>query len=206
MKKECTGVILAGGKNSRLPGKKKGLRKIGGSMIIDRIYKTLESVVDEIIIVTNDPVEFSRWDALIVSDIHPSRCALAGVHAGIYYASCDKVFITACDTPFIKKDVVEYIISCSDSKHDVIIPEGEGGLEALLSVYSKACLPLIEKNLKADLYMIKKFYPKNRVKQIPLEKLKEIDPLMESFFNINTPTDIARANIMIKKESYDEYK
>ena len=198
MKEGCTGVILAGGCNSRLPGKKKGFRKIGGEMIFDRIHRELKSAVDEIVIVTNDPASFTKWDGMIVSDVYPSRCALAGVHAGIYYASYDKVFVTACDTPFIRKDVVEYIISCADSKHDVVIPETEGGLEALLTVYSKACLPLIEKNLKAGLYMIKKFYPKNRVKKIPLEKIKEIDPLMESFFNVNTPEDLEKANNMIK--------
>ncbi|MCP3900321.1 MAG: molybdenum cofactor guanylyltransferase [Desulfobacteraceae bacterium] len=198
MKDKSTGVILAGGRNSRLPGEKKALRKIGGTMIMDRIHQELGSVVDEIIIVTNEPEEFSLWDALIVSDIYPSRCALAGVHAGIYYATYDKIFITACDTPFIKRDIVEYILSFADHQHDVIIPEGEGGLEALLAVYSKACLPLIEKNLNANIFMIKKFYAKNKVKAIPLENLKKIDPLMESFFNINTPADIEKANIMVR--------
>ncbi|MCK5096468.1 MAG: molybdenum cofactor guanylyltransferase [Desulfobacteraceae bacterium] len=201
MKDGCTGVILAGGRNSRLPGEKKGFRKIGGKMIIDRVYQELESVVDEIIIVTNDPIDFSRWDAMIVSDIDHSRCALAGLHAGIYYASYDKIFITACDTPFIRKDIIEYIISFADKKYDVIIPETEGGLEALLSVYSKACLPLIEKNLKQGLYMIKKFYSKNKVKTVPLEQLREFDPLMESFFNVNTPEDFEKANSIKNKRT-----
>ena len=201
MKYKSTGVILAGGKNSRLPGEKKGFRKIGGKMIIDRIYRELSLVVDEIIIVTNEPGEFSKWDTMIVSDIDQSRCALAGVHAGIYYATYDKVFITACDTPFIKKDIVEYILSFAGSKHDVVIPEGEGGLEALLAVYSKACLPLIEKNLKDNVFMIKKFYAKNRVKIVPLVKIKEIDPLMESFFNINEPEDIEQANNMMESKT-----
>jgi molybdenum cofactor guanylyltransferase len=199
MRDGCTGVILAGGKNSRLPGKKKGLRKIDGEMIIDRIYQALSSVVDEIIIVTNDPDAFVKWDGMIVTDIDPSRCALAGIHAGIYYALYDKIFITACDTPFINKNIVRYIISCSDKKHDVVIPETEGGLEALSAVYSKSCLPLIEKNLKAGLYMIKKFYSKNKVKKIPMEQLKAIDPLLESFFNVNTPQDLEKANYMVKR-------
>jgi molybdopterin-guanine dinucleotide biosynthesis protein A len=201
MNNQITGVILAGGRNSRLPGEKKAFRKIGGKMIIDRIYQELRSVVDEIIIVTNEPGEFSKLDGMIVSDINPSRCALAGVHAGIYYATHDKVFISACDTPFIKKDIVEYILSFADGENDVVIPEGEGGLEALLAVYSKACLPLIEKNLKDKVFMIKKFYKKNRVKKIPLEKLKELDPLMESFFNVNTPEDIEKANMMVNKRN-----
>ncbi len=201
MKDKSTGVILAGGRNSRLPGEKKALRKIDGKMIMDRIYQELSFVVDEVIIVTNEPEEFSQWDAMIVSDIDPSRCALAGVHAGIYYATYDKIFITACDTPFIKRDIIEFILSFADPKHDVIIPQGEGGLEALLAVYSKACLPLIEKNLNDNIFMIKKFYAKNKVKSIALDKLKQIDPLMESFFNVNTPEDIEQADVIAKRKT-----
>ncbi len=193
---KSTGVILAGGRNSRLPGKKKGFRRIGGRMIMERIHRELSAVVDEIIIVTNDPSAFAGFDSMIVSDIDQSRCALSGLHAGIYYASYDRVFVTACDTPFVRRDIIRYILSKADSKHDVIIPEGEGGLEALLSVYTKACLPRIESNLKNKIFMIKKFYAKNRVKVVPAEELKKIDPLMESFFNVNTPEDIVIANGM----------
>jgi molybdopterin-guanine dinucleotide biosynthesis protein A len=198
MKDGCTGVILAGGRNSRLPGKKKGFRKINGEMIIEKILRELRSAVDEIIIVTNDLCDFVKWDAMIVSDIDQSRCALSGVHAGIYYASYDKVFITACDTPFITKDIIKYIISCKDDYHDVVIPEAEGGLETLLALYSKPCLPMVEKNLKAGLYMIKKFYSKKKVKKIPIDSIKKIDPEMKSFFNVNTPYDLEIANDMVK--------
>jgi len=201
MKKEkCTGVILAGGKNSRLPGKRKGFRDIGGQSIIQRIYDVLDRVVDEVIIVTNDPLEFAVMDALIVTDIDPSRCALAGVHAGIFYASHDKVFITACDTPFVREDVISYIISCAEPGYDVIIPETRGGTEALFAVYTKACLPLIENKLDQGIHMIKKFYPENRVRVIPVSELEKIDPQMDNFFNVNTPGDLKKARDMVKKE------
>ncbi len=204
MQQKCTGVILAGGKNSRLPGKKKGFYKIGPKMIIDKIYEELVTIVDEIIIVVNDPKAFSNWNAFIVSDIIPTRCALAGVHAGIFYASFDRVFITACDTPFIRKDMVEYIISCADKNHDIIVPQTDDGYEALSAVYSKACLPLIEKSLNSGSYMIKSFWSKNRVKKIPVEKLKEIDPQMETFFNVNTQEDLEKAKIMLENYKIKE--
>ncbi len=193
MKEAFTGVILAGGANSRLPGMKKGFYEIGGRSIMDRIYGIFAEIFDETIIVTNDIAEFTGYDCMIASDIDPSRCALAGLYTGIFHASCDRVFAMGCDTPFMKKEVIDYILEQADGSHDVVVPEAEGGLEALAAVYSRNCLPLIRKNLADRKYMIKKFYVKNRTKVIPKEEIQKIDPAMRSFFNVNTPEDLEKA-------------
>ena len=197
MTKAFTGVILAGGTNSRLPGRKKGFYEIGGRSIMDRIHGIFADIFDETIIVTNDIADFTGYDCMIASDIDPSRCALAGLYTGIFHASFDRVFVMACDTPFMKPEVIEYILEQADSSHDVVVPEAEGGLEALAALYTKNCLPLIQKNLANKKYMIKKFYVKNRTKVIPKEKIRKIDPAMRSFFNVNTPEDLEKAYEMV---------
>ena len=199
MKFDCTGVILAGGKNSRLPGKKKTFRKIGDLMILETIYELFSNLFKEVIIVVNEPEEFAGWDMTVVTDIIPSQCALAGLHAGLFYASFPYAYVTACDTPFVKQSVVEYIVGQIESKYEVIIPRTDDGLEALSAVYSKDCIPLIENNLKKNIFMIKKFFRKKKVKEIPVEKLKALDPEMEFIFNINTPEDLEKAKIIVSK-------
>ncbi len=196
MKHECTGVILAGGRNMRLPGIKKTFHEIKGKKIMDIIYEIFSSIFDEIIIVTNEPQEFAGWNALIVSDIDPSRCSLAGIHAGLYYSSTKHIFVSACDTPFLKKELVLYILSQINSKFDVIIPETEAGFEALCAVYSRGSLSAIERNLKNRIYMVKRFFKKNRVKMISSKNIEKFDPQMKSFFNINTPEDLEKAKLM----------
>lgn len=197
MKHECTGVILAGGRNKRFPGIKKTFREINGKKIMDIIYDIFSSIFEEIIIVTNEPHEFAGWDGLIVSDIDPSRCSLAGIHAGLYYSSKKHIFVSACDTPFLKKELISYILSQITPKFDVVIPQTKSGLEALCAVYSQNSLPIIEKNLQAGIYMVKKFFRKNRVKKISEDTIKRFDPEMNSFFNINTYEDLERAKMMI---------
>jgi molybdopterin-guanine dinucleotide biosynthesis protein A len=199
MKFDCTGVILAGGKNSRLPGKKKTFRKIGDLMILETIYELFSNLFKEVIIVVNEPKEFAGWDMTVVTDIIPSQCALAGLHAGLFYASFPHAYVTACDTPFVKQPVVEYIVGQIEPKYEVIIPRTDDGLEALSAVYSKECIPLIENNLKKNIFMIKKFFRKKKVKEIPVEQLKMIDPEMEFIFNINTPEDLEKAKIIANK-------
>jgi len=200
MKFDCTGVILAGGKNSRLPGKKKTFRKIGDSMILDKIYGVFSKIFKEIIIVVNEPEEFAGWDMTIVTDIIPSKCALAGLHAGLFYATYPYIYATACDTPFVNQSIIEHIVGRIEPGYDVMIPRTDDGLEALNAVYSKSCLPLIESNLEKNIFMIKKFFRRNKVKEIEVDQLKAIDPEMRFIFNINTPKDLEVAKILANKK------
>ncbi len=200
MKFDCTGVILAGGNNSRLPGKKKTFRKIGDLTILDNIYTLFSSLFKEVIIVVNDPEDFAGWDMTIVTDIIPARCALAGLHAGLFYAANPYIYVSACDTPFIHKSIIEYIVGQIEPGYDVVIPQTEDGFEPLSAVYSKDCLPLIEENLEKNIIMIKKFFRPKKVKTIPVEQLKAIDPDMNFIFNVNTPDDLETAKTMARKK------
>lgn len=196
MKFDCTGVILAGGKNSRLPGKKKTFRKIGDTPILETIHGIFARIFKEIIIVVNDPEDFAGWDMTVVSDIDPSRCALAGLHAGLFYAKYPIAYVTACDAPFVNPRVIEYIVRQAEPGKDVVIPRTDKGTETLSAVYSKNCIPVIERNLKNNIYMIKKFFRKNKVKEIPIEILRQWDPDIKFIFNINTPADLQKAQKM----------
>jgi molybdopterin-guanine dinucleotide biosynthesis protein A len=196
MKFDCTGVILAGGQNNRLPGEKKAFQKVGNETILENIYDVFSNLFKEVIIVVNEPREFAGLNMSIVTDVIPSKCALAGLHAGLFYASFPYAYVTACDTPFVKQSVVEYIVKQIEPIYDVIIPRTDDGLETLFAVYSKDCIPLIENNLKKNIFMIKKFFRKKKVKEIPVEQLKALDPEMQFIFNVNTPEDLAKARLI----------
>lgn len=201
MKFDCTGIILAGGKNSRLPGKKKAFQKIGDLMILETLCNLFSALFKEIIVVVNEPHEFADWDMIVVTDIIPSRCALAGLHAGLFHASFPYCYVAACDTPFLKQKVVEYIVGQIEPGYEVVVPRTDDGIETLAAVYSKDCIPLIEENLKKNIFMIKKFFRKNKVKEIPVDQLKTIDPEMRFIFNVNTPEDLKTAQqLQIEQE------
>ena len=198
MKYDCTGVILAGGENSRLPGKKKTFHRVGHDMILTRIHTLFSKVFTEVIVVVNDPKDFAGWDMMVVTDIIQSRCALAGLHAGLFYASNPWVYVTACDVPFINEKVIRYIVEQREPGTEVIIPCTEDGMETLAAAYSRECIPLIENNLRKNIFMIKKFFRKKKVKEITVADLKKLDPDMQFMFNVNTPEDLETAVSMAK--------
>jgi molybdopterin-guanine dinucleotide biosynthesis protein A len=206
MKYDCTGVILAGGKNSRLPGEKKTFRRVGNDMMLTHIHSLFLKLFTEVIIVVNDPKDFIGLDMMVVTDIHPSRCALAGLHAGLFYASNPWAYVTACDVPFTNERVIRHLISQREASVEVIIPRTFEGLEPLAAIYSRDCIPLIEKNLDAKIWMIKKFFRKKKVKEIPPEDLKKLDPSMRFMFNVNTPEDLETARSLALNRGEGENK
>lgn len=197
MRYPCTGVILAGGLNTRFSGRNKAFIEIGGAPILDRILALFREIFDEIVLVANDPLQYLDWDLQIVTDIFPLRSSLTGIHAGLVAASRPHAFFSSCDAPFLKKALVVHILGGIDPKIDVVIPQVTLGLEPLCAVYSKACIKPIERNLSNNRLKIQGFFPDVRVKKIPGEVLDRTDPGLTSFFNVNTPEDLERARAII---------
>ncbi|MBW2438763.1 MAG: molybdenum cofactor guanylyltransferase [Desulfobacterales bacterium] len=193
----CTGVILSGGLANRYDGIEKALLRVGEDRILDRIYDIYQELFDEIILVTNNPEKFLAWDLLIVSDLFPIRSSLTGIHAGLFYMTNPYAFISACDTPFLKKEMVETIIGKIEAHIDIVMPETSAGFEPLCAAYSKRCLAAAQNHLEQKKLKIIKTFRKNRIKTVSEKALRKIDPELVSFFNINTPEDLARAKEMI---------
>ena len=193
----CTGVILSGGLAQRFDGREKAFLRIGEERILDRIYNIFKELFDDIILVTNTPRQFIEWDLNIVTDLFDIRSSLTGIHAGLFYASNPYAFFSACDAPFLKKEVVETVLDGIDDNIDIVIPETSAGREPLCAAYSRRCLNVAEQHLRQQKLKIQLAFRKCRIKTISEKKLREKDPDLISFFNINTPEDLERAREMM---------
>ena len=193
----CSGVILSGGLASRYQGTEKALLRVGDIRILDRIYEIYRELFEEIILVTNNPQKFLEWDLLIVSDLFPIRSSLTGIHAGLFYMTNPFGFVSACDTPFLKKEMVETVIGKIEAHIDIVIPETSAGFEPLCAVYSKRCLSAAKHHLEQEKLKVIKAFRKSRIKTISEKVLREIDPDLRSFFNINKPEDLKTADKML---------
>jgi len=198
MKFPCTGVILAGGMNTRFSGQRKAFLSVGGKRIIDHLYGIFNTLFEDIILVTNDPHKYLDWNIDIVTDLFPVRSSITGIHAGLFYTLNPFAFFAACDTPFLKKELVKTITSSIEQDVDVVVPETQAGFEPLCAVYSKNCLKPIEQQIIQNKLRIRQLFKKRRVKKISEKILREQDPDLISFFNINTPQDHEKAEKMLK--------
>ena len=188
----CSGVILAGGLNSRI-GENKAFLTIRGERTLDRLYGIFQELFDEIILVTKEPLQYLAWDLNIVTDLYPMRSALVGIHAGLFYASHSNIFVTACDLPFLKKELIEILLGESAPRWDIIVPVTPNGYQPLCAVYSKRCIKQIEAQIEREDFKVADLFRQIRVKKVPETVLTVADPALVSFFNINTQKDLAAA-------------
>jgi molybdenum cofactor guanylyltransferase len=198
---KCSGVILAGGESKRFFGRTKALIRIGGKRAIDRIYSVFEEVFDDILIITNTPAYFEHLGGRKKKDLFPVRSSLTGIHAGLYYAKHPHVFVSGCDAPFLKKDIINVITGDIQSGMDAIVPRTTNGLEPLCAVYSKRCLHTIESHLLAHRFRIRLVLNKHTVGIVPENRLRKIDSNLLSFFNMNTPWAMIQAETVAGKKN-----
>ncbi len=187
---EITGVILAGGGSWRMQSDK-SLLPLLGARFIDHVYRVMAALFDEVLIVTNSPDGYADIACRKVPDIHVNRGVLAGIHAGLCHARHDKVFVVACDMPFINPQVVRAVCGGTEQA-DVVIPAHAKGLEPLHALYGKHCIGAIVCQLDAGQQRIASFFPEVHVREIGDEHWQDVDPEGRSFRNINTPEEYFR--------------
>lgn len=121
---DISGVILAGGTNTRFGGRIKAKTDIGGKTIISRIIDSISVIFDEIIIVTNTPSEYIEYQNVkLTADTFLKIGPLGGIHAAIKASSKKSVFVFAGDMPLLDNNLItEQIAAYDDQKCDILIP------------------------------------------------------------------------------------
>lgn len=180
-------VILAGGESRRM-GSDKSLLPWHGGRFIEHIHRLLDELFDEVIIVTNSPGLYDSIPCRKEPDIYYKQGSLAGIHSGLCHARNERIFVVACDMPFLSEEVIR-ALCVYDRQAEVVIPRGERGLEPLHACYAKSCLPAIEAVLDAGKKRIVGFFPQVTVAEMTPAEVREIDPAGLSFRNINTPEE-----------------
>ncbi len=183
-----SGIILSGGKSLRM-GFDKAFIKIDGVPIIERIYTLFKKLFNEIIIVTDKKELFSNWDVKIYNDLIPQQGALGGIYTGLFFSSFHFSFCAACDMPFLRESVIQFLIHRIDD-HDIIVPRTQDGFQPLHAIYSKNCLEPIKKMMMGEKSKIIDVYPLVKTKMIEEDEFSFLDPQKSSFININTPEEL----------------
>ncbi len=194
---EVTGVILAGGQNLRM-GRNKAFIEVNGQRIIDRTRSVFEELFEEIILVTNSPLDYLDLKLRTVTDLIPGKGSLGGIYTGLFYASNPHAFFAGCDMPLLNKDLIRHLVGLAP-RHDIVIPRTPDGWQSLHAVYSRKCLPFIEDLFRQDNLRILDLFPKVKGKEVLPDELLRFDPRLASFFNVNSPEDLARMQELLKE-------
>jgi len=187
------GAIVAGGGAVRFGGAPKGLQRVGGIRIIDRVAAALSAVTSELIVVSN-AADASQWiaGARVYGDVRPERGSLVGIHTALSCARGD-VLVVAWDMPFVSAELLTLICDRRGTGM-AVIPESPSGQEPFCALYTVECLPIIEAALVGgDLRLSRVLAQLPSVETIAMSEIEVIGDPATLLFNVNTPHDLAQA-------------
>ena len=185
-----TGVILAGGESTRM-GKNKAFIEINGKRIIDRTVSLFREIFDDVLLVTNTPLDYIELKVRIVTDLVPGKGSLGGIYTGLFFSSSPKAFFVGCDMPFLDRRVIQYFLSLAQTA-DIVVQRTKDYWQPLHAIYPRTLLKPIERLLQQGELKIIKAYQGMRVREVTGEELKPFDPDLHTLSNINTPEELKK--------------
>ncbi len=191
----CAGAILAGGEASRFGGEPKGLERVGGVRIIDRVALALAGAADSLLLIANDPLATSWLPGVrVAADIHLGRGTLGGIHAALVHAG-SPVLVVAWDMPFVPTLLLRELRALGEQGHDVAIAESASrrGVEPLCAWYAPSCVPAIERALAAERGEVIAFFGDVRVARLPAAAVAAHGDPARMFMNVNSPDELKLA-------------
>ena len=149
MYKDITGIILSGGKSSRM-GTNKSFLKVGDKTIIERVRDLMQGIFQDVILITNDPDEYKFLGLTMFEDVYKHKGPLAGIHSVLVHSSTEINFIISCDIPLITREMIKYLVDYKTEKL-ITIAKADGFIQQLAGKYSKTCLNAAEEILNEQL-------------------------------------------------------
>lgn len=198
----CTGVILAGGGSSRYGGRPKGLERVDGERIVDRVARALGAVTDDLLLIANAPGAESWLPGVRTrADVREGEGALGGVHAALTHAGTD-ILLVAWDMPFVPRGLLAALRARGEAgplaarTADIVLPESDGsrrGVEPLCAWYSHACLDAVTQALSAGDRRVVAFHDLVRTVRLAHAEVSAFGDPAVMFSNVNTPDDLVAA-------------
>ena len=182
-KNNITGIILAGGKSSRM-GTEKGLILYKNKPFVEHIIEAMSPLVDNIIIISNNKA-YESFGFKCYEDLIKNTGPLAGIYTGLRYSKTENNLIVSCDVPLINTVILQKLTDQKNDTSEVIQLQCQGENMPLIALYKKCCEMIFLKELVKNQRKVQKALKKCNVKTIIIdETLKKVAT------NINTQKDL----------------
>ncbi len=184
--KEMNGIILAGGKSSRM-GQDKGLMEVDGQPMVRRVIDVLSPLVNKVLIIANDPA-YSRFGYPVYPDLIPGKGPAGGIYTGLTHTGTEKNICLSCDLIRINEGLLRFLIRESKDSEITVAKHGQK-TEPLIGIYRKKCLSGWKKLLEQDLLKLQDMIEHFEVNKVAITP--DMDFYHDHLFdNINAPEDL----------------
>ncbi|MCK5523720.1 MAG: molybdenum cofactor guanylyltransferase [Thiomargarita sp.] len=191
-KTHITGVILAGGRATRMGGRDKGLVKLNSKYMIEHVIAAIRPQVGQLLISANRNLEqyaqLSGCPVLADTFGHYDG-PLAGMATALANAQTDYVLFVPCDSPFISSQLAERLYTrLIQSNANVSVADDGYRIHPVFSLLKRSLLTDLRRFLKTDERSIRRF-----LAQQPLLTKADFSDLADTFLNINSFEELDKA-------------
>ncbi|HEX3152541.1 MAG TPA: molybdenum cofactor guanylyltransferase [Gemmataceae bacterium] len=195
MAQQAGGIVLCGGKSSRM-GRPKAWLPFGDEVLLQRVVRVLSDVVHPIVVVAAPDQEVPPLpaDVALVRDDNEFLGPLNGLAAGLaaLTGKVEVAYMSSCDVPFLRSAFVRRVIECI-GENSIGIPETDGFRHPLAAAYRVDILPLVLELLAAGQRRPAALTDRSPTRTLSRADFHEVDPDLESLRNVNTPEDYVAA-------------
>ncbi|MEX0968916.1 MAG: molybdenum cofactor guanylyltransferase MobA [Paracoccaceae bacterium] len=194
------GVILAGGLATRMGGGDKALLPLGAATLLDQVIARLQPQVEAVVLNANgDAARFARFGLPVVADsVAGFAGPLAGVLAGLDWAQAqgfDAVLSVAGDTPFFPQDLAARLIAAREGQ-PIAMAAGPGearrARHPTFALWDVSLADALRLALNEGTRKVVQFSDAAGCATCVF------DDGDDAFFNVNTPEDLALAQVRVK--------
>lgn len=183
-----TGVVLAGGKSSRM-GQDKGLLQLQGRPMVAHVLSQVQACFQEVVLVANSPA-YAQFGYPVLPDLVAEIGPMGGILTGLKACRTERAFFVSCDMPFISSAAIRYLLENADDAA-IQLASVAGKLQPLFGLYSQTCIPLLEQHIQEKNYKLQALIRQTSHQLIPFDTMLEQQPHL--FQNINTPQEYSLA-------------
>lgn len=190
MIEDCTAIILAGGDSQRMGSDKANLL-LGGRSLLQRVTAIMRLVFPKVIL----SVRQARPEIELpqVCDDPSYAGPLAGLASSLARVDTPWVFAIACDMPFVVPEVIE-LLAQRRAGRQAVVPVVQGYPQPLAAFYARSCLDVIKAHLESGgKNSLRAVLEKLDICYVDETELLKADPALRSFFDLDTPRDVAIA-------------
>ena len=196
------GVILAGGRSSRMGVARKALLELRGQTLLARVIDRLQTHLEPLMLsCESETREFDGFGLALVPDLLSRyRGPLAGLYSALQYLADrghdEGLVLCPCDAPFIPDTLVEVLLdACPDDKEPVVTISYQGVLQPTFSMWQSHHLPVIhEAVINKGMGGIK-----HVLTSLPHEIVEWPTTEPSPFFNVNTPDELKTAELWLDR-------
>jgi molybdopterin-guanine dinucleotide biosynthesis protein A len=181
-----SGIILSGGKSTRM-GQEKGLIKLNGKPMIQHVIDHLDPICDQILISANATMYQDFGYPVFKDEINEIGPA-GGIVSSLKHSKNEKNIIIACDLPFASTPFIRTLLDMSEN-YEITLPMSGPHYQPLCAVYSKEVYAVFMECINKGIYSLQSIVKAFRIQIIRQGDIKGFDLSIE-LRNINSPDDM----------------